>query len=36
MSVQSFELLILGSSAATPTANRNPTSQLLNVADRFF
>lgn len=36
MSRQSFELLILGSSAATPTANRNPTAQLLNVAERFF
>jgi len=36
MSVQSFELLILGSSAATPTANRNPTAQLLNIAERFF
>lgn len=33
---QSFELLILGSSAATPTSNRNPTSQLLNIAERFF
>jgi len=36
MSVQSFEVLILGSSAATPTANRNPTAQLLNIAERFF
>lgn len=36
MSVQSFELLILGNSAATPTANRNPTAQLLNIAERFF
>lgn len=36
MSVQSFELLILGSSAATPTVNRNPTAQLLNIAERFF
>jgi ribonuclease Z len=36
MSQQSFELLILGSSAATPTSNRNPTSQLLNIAERFF
>lgn len=26
----------MGSSAATPTANRNPTAQLLNVAERFF
>ncbi len=36
MSKQSFELLILGSSAATPTVNRNPTAQLLNIAERFF
>lgn len=36
MSTQTFELLILGSSAATPTANRNPTAQLLNIAERFF
>jgi ribonuclease Z len=36
MSTQAFELLILGSSAATPTANRNPTAQLLNIAERFF
>lgn len=36
MSVQTFQLLILGSSAATPTVNRNPTSQLLNIAERFF
>ena len=36
MSSQTFELLILGSSAATPTANRNPTAQLLNIAERFF
>jgi ribonuclease Z len=33
---QTFDLLILGSSAATPTANRNPTAQLLNIAERFF
>ncbi len=36
MSTQTFELIILGSSAATPTSNRNPTSQLLNIAERFF
>lgn len=36
MNSQSFELLILGSSAATPTSARNPTSQLLNIAERFF
>lgn len=36
MSVQTFELLILGSSAATPTSSRNPTAQLLNIAERFF
>lgn len=33
---QPFELTILGCSSATPTSKRNPTSQLLNVADRFF
>lgn len=36
MSFQTFELLILGSSAATPTSTRNPTAQLLNIAERFF
>jgi ribonuclease Z len=36
MAIQTFELLILGSSAATPTSNRNPTAQLLNIAERFF
>jgi ribonuclease Z len=36
MSTQTFELLILGSSAATPTSSRNPTAQLLNIAERFF
>src|ERR1700741_1661129 len=34
--MQSFELTILGSSSATPTSNRNPSAQLLNVAERFF
>jgi ribonuclease Z len=36
MSIQTFKLLILGSSAATPTSTRNPTAQLLNIAERFF
>jgi ribonuclease Z len=36
MSYQTFELLILGSSAATPTSKRNPTAQLLNIAERYF
>lgn len=36
MSKPTFELTILGSSSATPTATRNPTSQLLNIAERFF
>lgn len=36
MPTQTFELLILGSSAATPTVNRNPTAQLLNISERFF
>jgi ribonuclease Z len=34
--MQNFELTILGCSSATPTSTRNPTSQLLNIADRFF
>jgi len=36
MSSQAFELLILGSSSASPTAERNQTSQLLNIAERHF
>lgn len=36
MSVQNFELLILGSSSASPTSERNPSAQLLNVAERYF
>ncbi len=31
-----FEISILGSSSATPIFNRNPTSQLLNVNERYF
>jgi ribonuclease Z len=31
-----FELTILGCGSATPTLRRNPTSQVLNVQDRFF
>ncbi|MXV52437.1 ribonuclease Z [Pedobacter sp. HMF7647] len=31
-----FEVTILGSSSATPIFNRNPSSQLLNVNDRYF
>lgn len=34
--MQNFELTILGSSSATPTSTRNPTAQLLNIAERFF
>ncbi len=33
---QSFDLLILGSSSASPTSNRNASAQLLNVAERYF
>ena len=29
-------MTILGCSSATPTSNRNPTSQLLNIAERYF
>lgn len=36
MSSQTFELLILGSSSASPTSERNPSAQLLNIAERFF
>ena len=36
MQRQSFDLLILGSSSAAPTTKRNPSAQLLNVAERFF
>ncbi len=36
MNRQTFELLILGSSAASPTSERNPSAQLLNIAERFF
>jgi len=31
-----FELTILGCSSATPTSDRNPTSQVLNVHERLF
>jgi ribonuclease Z len=31
-----FELTILGSSSALPTAERYPTAQVLNVSERFF
>ncbi|MCC6371040.1 MAG: ribonuclease Z [Bacteroidia bacterium] len=36
MSQQKFEVLILGSSAASPTDNRNVSGQLLNVSERLF
>ena len=36
MALQTFELIILGSSAALPTSSRHPTAQLLNIAERFF
>ena len=31
-----FELTILGCSSATPTSNRHPTAQVLNILERFF
>jgi ribonuclease Z len=31
-----FEITILGSSSATPIYNRNPSSQLLNINEKFF
>ena len=36
MSRQIFELLVLGSSSASPTADRNVSAQLLNIAERYF
>jgi len=33
---QTFELLILGSSSASPTSERNPSGQLLNICERYF
>lgn len=36
MNRQSFELLILGTSSASPTSDRNPSAQLLNIAERHF
>ena len=36
MSRTAFELLILGCSSASPTSERNPSAQLLNVAERYF
>lgn len=35
MQRQTFELLVLGSSSAAPTSHRNPSAQLLNIAERF-
>lgn len=34
--MQRFQVTILGCGAATPTNKRNPSAQLLNVAERFF
>ena len=36
MNRQTFELLILGSSSASPTSDRNPSAQLLNIVERYF
>ncbi len=36
MSRQTFELLILGSSSASPTSERNASAQLLNISERYF
>lgn len=33
---QTFELLILGSSSATPSQNRHPSAQLLNIQEQLF
>ena len=32
----SSQLVILGASSATPTSNRNPSAQLLNIHERYF
>src|SRR5450631_302122 len=34
--MQKFEVTILGCSSATPTSKRNPSSQLVNIAERYF
>ena len=34
--MQKFELTVLGCSSATPTSKRNPSSQFLNIAERYF
>ncbi len=34
--MQKLEVCVLGCSSATPTSNRNPTSQLITIADRYF
>lgn len=36
MSRQTFDLLILGSSSASPTSERNASAQLLNISERYF
>lgn len=36
MNQQTFELLVLGCSSASPTSERNASGQLLNIAERFF
>jgi len=32
----SFEVIVLGSSSATPAYNRNPSAQLLNINEKFY
>lgn len=36
MTRTAFEVLVLGCSSATPTSERNPSAQLLNIAERHF
>lgn len=36
MQQQTFEVLILGCSSASPTTERNASGQLLNIAERYF
>ncbi len=34
--MQRFEITILGAGSASPTLNRNPSSQLLNIGEKYF
>lgn len=34
--MSNFEIIVLGSSSATPAYNRNPSAQLLNINDKYY